>query len=658
MSEFVPASFTDLLRQMYGELRVNGAVFGLPRRKWYIPAPDELDHSVRFHNQIAGNPSGPAAGPHTQLAQNLLLSYIAGGRMLEFKTVQVNDELEISRPCIDMATIGFNVEWSQELRIDQTIREYIAGMMLIEILRNDPFFAGEALVGTAGSVVFDMSVGYSLEGVRSYRLQEFFDAMRDPSKIVEEYRQKIPTDFAVARELPFPAKISSTVTLSTFHGCPADEIEKICEFLIAERDLNVIVKMNPPMLGKERLEHLLHDVMGYRHIQVNPGAYDNGLSFEDAVQMTARLSSFARQRGRCFGCKFSNTLEVLNDARVFGEENRTQYLSGPPLHVITMTLTEMFRNAVGAQVPISFSAGIDAKNFADVVACGFVPVTTCSDLLKPGGYGRLPPYLKALSDSMRSVGAASVDEFILKQAGVTDRAQAELINTTRAAEKAREDLRYRFAANSRPPKRVESQLVTFDCLTCDKCIPVCPNAANFVYHTAPVAFDFFDILVAADGSWKFDDTARQFVVEEPCQIANFADFCNACGNCDTFCPEYGGPFIRKPQFFSSMDTWKRARPRDGFAVSIHDGVKQIVGRIMGREFALAHRDNHYIFADDCARVVIDASDDHVLSVDALHSNHNLHKVDWGIVMTMKILLNGITDLSHVTPVNARWMARG
>jgi len=35
------------------------------------------------------------------------------------------------------------------------------------------------------------------------------------------------------------------------------------------------------------------------------------------------------------------------------------------------------------------------------------------------------------------------------------------------------------------------------------------------------------------------------------QIACYADFCNECGNCDTFCPEYGGPYIKKPTLFAA-----------------------------------------------------------------------------------------------------------
>ena len=42
---------------------------------------------------------------------------------MELKTVQILDELEINRPCIDMQTIGYNIEWSQELKIAESLEE-------------------------------------------------------------------------------------------------------------------------------------------------------------------------------------------------------------------------------------------------------------------------------------------------------------------------------------------------------------------------------------------------------------------------------------------------------------------------------------------------------------------------------------------------------
>jgi putative selenate reductase len=82
---------------------------------------------------------------------------------------------------------------------------------------------------------------------------------------------------------------------------------------------------------------------------------------------------------------------VRNHRTFFPAAESVMYLSGGPLHVITMALVDRYRRA-RPDVPISFSAGVDAQNYADCVALGFTPITTCTDLLRPGGYGRLPRY--------------------------------------------------------------------------------------------------------------------------------------------------------------------------------------------------------------------------------------------------------------------------
>lgn len=666
MAELVPASFADLINRLYIEPKVDAALFGLPRKKWFVPDPNGPDLTVQLHEQRAGNASGPAAGPHTQMAQNILLSYLGGGRIMELKTVQVNDRLEIGRPCIDVTNIGYNIEWSQELLVEQSLREYVAAMMLIAIFRRDDTLSGNALSGKPGDYIFDLSVGYDLAGIRSEKVQKFLDGMRDASGVIDELRAQIPSQYKFARDLDFHKRLSSTVTLSTFHGCPAGEIERIGEFLIAERDLHVIVKMNPPMLGKERLENLLHDQLGYRELTVNPSAYRSGLQYDEAIDLVARLTTFAANHGKNFGCKFSNTLEVLNHRDFFKPDNKVQYLSGQPLHVITMTLTDVFRQDVGPAIPISFSAGVDRQNFAQSVACGFVPVTICTDLLRPGGYGRLPGYMTTLATEMKKVGASSIDEYILDAFGqrenATQRAAqdggsalewASLLNTTIAAERARNDPRYRAEANRTVPKRINSHLVIFDCITCDKCIPVCPNAANFTYPTPLVDFEYRDVIVDATGATRPGEPHR-FKIDKERQIANYADFCNECGNCDTFCPEYGGPFIQKPGFYSSEETYRKAAPRDGFFVWQTDTGPAIRGRIKQLEYELKYDAVRqiYQFTDGSVTLTMSADDHAPIAAEHQHANADEHVMSLGAYHTMRHLLSGILDRATVHQVNA------
>lgn len=680
MAELTPAPFADLVRRMFREPATQDALFELPRRKWYLPDAGGPDLSVGFHGDRAGNAVGPAAGPHTQMAQNLLLSYVAGARICELKTVQINDHLRIPRPCIDMTNIGYNVEWSQELLVEQSLHEYVAGAMLVQMFRRSRMLSEGKLDGACGDWIFDLSVGYDLKGIQSRKIRAFMDGMRDASATIEKLRREIPAEFRAEREADYRECLATSITLSTFHGCPTDEIEGISEFLIGECDFDVIVKMNPPTLGREKLEHLLHDVLGYTELEVNPKAYGAAISFEESIELCRRLTNFALQRGRRLGFKFSNTLEVVNHREFFPDGNPIMYLSGQPLHVITMALTDEFRQAVGPDVPISFSAGIDRFNFPDAVASGFVPVTISTDLLRPGGYGRLPAYLAGLSTAMKACGAAKIGDYMLDRHGKRDEAfdaarsalgrnateatlrdsairRAGLLNTMVMAERARQENRYKAARNRAVPKRIDSKLVVFDCVTCDKCLPVCPNAANFTYPTPVVSFDYCDWIVETDGRVR-EGEARSFEIEKAMQIACYADFCNECGNCDTFCPEYGGPYIEKPSFFGSLETWRDAAPRDGFVVGSTSDGNWIVGRINEVEYRLDFR-NHRgaAFEDGCVRVEFDRDAWSVSRAGWLKNADAAHTLDMWVVHTMRHLLAGVLHESRTNEVNVGKLAQ-
>lgn len=660
MVELIPTPFADLLERLHVEPRRNGALFELARDKWYVPQVDGPDLAVTFHDQRAGNPVGPAAGPHTQMAQNILLSYLAGGRIMELKTVQVDDRLEIPRPCIDMTNVGYNVEWSQELRIQESLREYATAAMLIHIVRQGDVFGDADLTGSAGEVIYDLSLGYDLEGIRSAPVRTFIEGMLNAGTTIDSLRLQIPSAYARLADLDYPAALSRSVTLSTFHGCPAGEIESICRFLLDEYDLNVVVKMNPPMLGEERLEHLLHDVLGYDEVQVNPKAYASGLSFDEGVDLCRRLADCAEQKGRHVGAKFSNTLEVLNHRDFFGPSNQIMYLSGVPLHVITLTLVDEFRRAVGGDFHISFCAGVDRHNFPATVACCMTPVTTCTDLLKPGGYARLPRYLHALSADMQRLGAGTVEEYVLRRAAETgcqtsNLVEAALHNTRIAAADARNDPRYRRHKNSAVPKRMDSHLEIFDCITCDKCIPVCPNAANFTFPSKPQNLEYTDYRIAPDGVCRPTGQTRTLSIEKERQIANYGDYCNECGNCDTFCPEHGGPFIEKPTFFGSVEALDRCPTHDGFAVSTNATGARIDGRYRGRLYSLdcQHDGGRLTFADEWVEVIFDANHAPVAVTFRQTPPAEGYTLDMRAYHTLRILLEGILDSGRANPINTQ-----
>ncbi len=458
MPDLVPHPFGALVTRAFRELDSRRSIFDLPER-FFFGGDDGHDFSVAFHGHRPSAPVGPAAGPHTQMAQNLVLAWLGGARVLELKTVQIRDELTIPRPCIDMRTVGYNAEWSQELRLEESLAEYVKGAMLIEMLR-----ATGAVPQREGfdHVVHDMSVGYDLAGIRSERVQAFVHGMRNAAPLVDRLRREIPAELARFRDLAFPAALSDSVTLSTFHGCPPDEIERIMTFLLRDLGLNAIVKLNPMLLGPKDARHLLHDVLGYADLRIPDTAFARDTTWAQAVDFIGRLTDVAAAAGVGFGVKLSNTLIVENTAGFLPASEKEVYLSGPPLHVLAIELVHRLRRTFGGELPISFSAGIDRVNYPDAVALGLVPVTVCTDLLKKGGYRRLAPYHAELAKRMDGVGARDVETFIRRAYGTgppgETLAAARVRNAERYASAVQEDPRYADPQNRKPPRKIGSRL--------------------------------------------------------------------------------------------------------------------------------------------------------------------------------------------------------
>jgi putative selenate reductase len=236
-----------------------------------------------------------------------------------------------------------------------------------------------------------------------------------------------------------------------------------------------------------------------------------------------------------------------------------------------MRLVARFREEFGDRYPISFSAGIDFRNFPDAVGLGLVPVTACTDLLRTGGYARARRYFAELVERMQAVGARTIAEFV--QASVDASAYAAGVAA---------DSRYGAARNRAIPRKIGSRLVLFDCITCDKCVPVCPNDANFTIAIAPEEVPIVKLQPTGHGWTAREDGCLQF--SEKHQIGNFADFCNDCGNCDVFCPEDGGPYVVKPRFFGSEERWRLPSAGDGFFAARGPAGDVLLGRFSGAEF--------------------------------------------------------------------------
>jgi putative selenate reductase len=182
--------------------------------------------------------------------------------------------------------------------------------------------------------------------------------------------------------------------------------------------------------------------------------------------------------------------------------------------------------------------------------------------------------------------------------------QAKTMNARSYLAKLVEDPRYKREANLKLPPKVGTKLSLFDCITCDKCVPVCPNDANFTYVLPRMEVRV--VKVRRNGKGWEREQGKTLVFEKKHQLATFADFCNECGNCDVFCPEDGGPYLMKPRFFGSREQFARFQQHDGLFVAKDGG--SVLGRFEGKEYSLAIEGARARYEGDGFRVVFAESD--------------------------------------------------
>ncbi|MFD1804302.1 putative selenate reductase subunit YgfK [Mixta tenebrionis] len=392
-----PVPFRELLTRICAEYEEDRAIFGIPESEFYVRHPER---QITLFGETCDTALGPAAGPHTQLAPNIIVAWLTGGSFIELKTVQILDRLELEKPCIDASDEAFNTEWSTELTLDKAWDEYLKAWMALWLLETilSPRGAGQGR-----SFIFNMSVGYDLKGITQPPMQKFIDETIDAGKTEKfnRYRDELAqfirqgdwqllkkADGALLEALP--GKISPqmvrSVTLSTMHGCPPNEIESICRYMLTEKNLHTYVKLNPTLLGYEKAREIL-DNNGFDYILLDEASFDHDLKLDQALAMLERLIALGAERELSFGVKLTNTLGTRNHKhRLPGEE---MYMSGRALFPLSINVAALLSRHFNGHLPISYSGGASQFNIADIFATGIQPITMATDLLKPGGYLRL-----------------------------------------------------------------------------------------------------------------------------------------------------------------------------------------------------------------------------------------------------------------------------
>ena len=448
-----PMAFEQLLNWILTEKKQSGTVFGE-----HHPYHADAKYNRTIFERTLETPVGPAAGPHTQLAQNIAAAYYTGSRFFELKTVQVMDGAELSacvnKPCIKADDECYNCEWSTELYVPQALEEYIKAWFLCKVM------AKEFGLGSMDGFQFNISVGYDLAGIQSEKIDNFLNTMKqaqdsDIFKSCKSYLLEHTDLFenVTAEDIEsISGEICNSVTISTLHGCPPQEIERIAMYLITEKGFHTFIKCNPTLLGYEYARKTM-DEMGYDYVAFGDFHFKDDLQYEDAVPMLTRLMKVCQERNLEFGVKITNTFPV--DVKQNELPSEEMYMSGKSLYPLSISLAAKLAKEFDGKLRISYSGGADYHNIKGIVDAGIWPVTVATTLLKPGGYDRMTQMAELLEEE--NVVFAGVDP----------------AKTAKLAEDAKTSPYHVKAVKPLPSRKLKKQVPLLDCFTAP-CKEGCP----------------------------------------------------------------------------------------------------------------------------------------------------------------------------------------
>lgn len=455
MSEIMrPMSIGHLMHWIMSEYEQKKSIFGIEKI-----VKHENGQALPIYEEKIESPFGPAAGPNSQLAQNIVAAYVAGSRFFELKTVQVMDGADlaacISRPCIIAGDECYNCEWSTELYVPQAFAEYVKAWVACKLI------AKEYNLGDPDAFVFNMSVGYDLEGIKSPKVDKYINDMIE-AKDTEVFKECINWALEHVNEFKnvdeeyirnISSNVSNSITESTLHGCPPAEIERIATYLITEKHLNTFIKCNPTLLGYEYARKRL-DGLGFDYIAFDDHHFVEDLQWADAVPMLHRLYDLCQEKGLEFGVKITNTFPV--DVTRNELPSNEMYMAGRALFPLSIHVARLLTDEFHGKLRISYSGGATIENIKELFDAGIWPITMATNILKPGGYQRM----SQIADKLMECGSERFSGVnVAALAAIDDGVEAKAM--------------YRKPVKPLPERHVDKKLPLFDCFNAP-CRNGCP----------------------------------------------------------------------------------------------------------------------------------------------------------------------------------------
>jgi len=180
------------------------------------------------------------------------------------------------------------------------------------------------------------------------------------------------------------------------------------------------------------------------------------------------------------------------------------------------------------------------------------------------------------------------------------------------------------------------------CLRCDEfcslCTSVCPNQAFLTYETQPFTAELASWSI--QGGQLVADKPIRFAVLQAYQTAVLTDFCNECGNCATFCPTAGRPYMDKPRLYVQKSEFE-AQEANAFRFTGAGNSRAIAGRFENATHTLTPKGDGFVYTAPGLSIEVDAALNPAGAPDVTAAEGELLSLVPAAIM--KVLLSGVSS---------------
>ncbi|MCF6172131.1 MAG: 4Fe-4S dicluster domain-containing protein, partial [Bacteroidales bacterium] len=172
---------------------------------------------------------------------------------------------------------------------------------------------------------------------------------------------------------------------------------------------------------------------------------------------------------------------------------------------------------------------------------------------------------------------------------------------------------------------------------CNICTTVCPNLAFHSFEIEPVNYHLQKIISTINGVEVMDGDS--FEIQQKHQILHLADWCNQCGNCDTFCPTAGAPYLEKPHLYLDKSVFEQEK--DGYFLEVENENATLLFYQKNQKFHLSIQPEFIVFESKFFKAELESSTLLLLKLEVKEKTK--FEADLTIAAGMKIILQGALD---------------